>query len=97
MQSAHFFTYTLPHITIINTFRNLTKPFINGNIESAVNNPAGNGAEHMSEEESLINEGKRLRTIEIATRMIESGNVALYDIANYTELPLSKVEDLAEK
>ena len=51
----------------------------------------------MSEEESLINEGKRLRTIEIATRMIESGNVALYDIANYTELPLNKVEDLAEK
>ena len=36
-------------------------------------------------------------TIEIATRMIKSGNVALYDIANYTELPLSKVEDLAEK
>ena len=50
----------------------------------------------MSEEESLINEGKRLRTVEIATRMIESGNVALYDIANYTELPLEKVEDLVE-
>ena len=51
----------------------------------------------MSEEESLINEGKRLRTVEIATRMIESGNVALYDIANYTELPLKRVQDLAEK
>ena len=51
----------------------------------------------MSEEESLIDEGKRPRTIEIATRMIESGSVALYDIAYYTELPLSKVEDLAEK
>ena len=44
----------------------------------------------MSEEESLINEDKRLRTVEIAMRMIESGNVALYDIAYYTELPLSK-------
>ncbi len=42
-------------------------------------------------------EGKRLRTIEIATRMIQSGNLALYDIANYTELPLVKVEELAEK
>ena len=51
----------------------------------------------MSEEESLINEDKRLFTVEIATRMIESGNVALYDIANYTELPLEKVEDPAEK
>ena len=51
----------------------------------------------MSEEESLINEGKHLRTIEIAIQMIESGNVALYDIANYKELPLDKVEDLAEK
>ena len=50
----------------------------------------------MSEEESLINEGKRLRTVKIATRMIESGNVALYDIANYTELPLDKAEDLAK-
>ena len=48
-------------------------------------------------EESLINEAKRLSSIEIAIQMIESGNVALYDIANYTELPLDKVEDLAEK
>ncbi len=44
-----------------------------------------------------VYEGKHLRTIEIATRMIESGNLALYDIANYTELPLMKVEELAEK
>ena len=51
----------------------------------------------MLEEESLIIEGKRLRSIEIAMRMIESGNVALYDIANYTELPFDKVEDLADK
>ena len=48
-------------------------------------------------DESLIIEGKRLSTVEIAMRMIESGNVALYDIANYTELPLSKVEDLVEE
>ena len=39
----------------------------------------------------------RLRTVEIATRMIQSGNVTLYDIADYTELPLDKVEDLAQK
>ena len=51
----------------------------------------------MSVEESLINEAKRLRTVKITTRMIQSGNVTLYDIANYTELPLDKVEDLAEK